>query len=147
MSKEVATSRSTEVRELFAGGFGHHHAGMLRSDRALTERAFSNGTISALVCTATLAWGVNLPAHTVIIKGTQLYSPEKGAFVDLGVLDVQQACLLVQWTLDRSCCFVPYPPAPSCLSFHALLFPSYVPLLSSPKRYPLPIGRRPCVGA
>lgn len=25
-----------------------------------------------LVSTATLAWGVNLPAHTVIIKGTQV---------------------------------------------------------------------------
>ncbi len=43
-----------------------------------------------LVSTATLAWGVNLPAHTVIIKGTQIYSPEKGAWTELGSLDVMQ---------------------------------------------------------
>jgi len=43
-----------------------------------------------LVSTATLAWGVNLPAHMVIIKGTQVYSPEKGAWTELGALDVMQ---------------------------------------------------------
>ena len=40
--------------------------------------------------TSTLAWGVNLPAHTVIIKGTQIYSPEKGRWVELSALDVLQ---------------------------------------------------------
>ena len=43
-----------------------------------------------LVSTATLAWGVNLPAHTVIIKGTQVYNPEKGRWVELGALDIMQ---------------------------------------------------------
>lgn len=31
--------------------------------------------VQVLVSTATLAWGVNLPAHTVIIKGTQVRRP------------------------------------------------------------------------
>lgn len=37
-----------------------------------------------------LAWGVNLPAHAVVIKGTEIYDASKGAFVDLGILDVLQ---------------------------------------------------------
>lgn len=69
---------------------GVHHAGMLRNDRTLTEQLFESGLIKVLCCTATLAWGVNLPAHTVIIKGTEIYEPERGGFVDLGILDVLQ---------------------------------------------------------
>ena len=46
--------------------------------------------MQVLVSTATLAWGVNLPAHTVIIKGTQVYNPAKGAWDELGPLDVMQ---------------------------------------------------------
>jgi antiviral helicase SLH1 len=63
---------------------------MLRSDRNLAERLFGAGHIKVLCCTATLAWGVNLPAYAVIIKGTELYDQAKGKFVDLGVLDVLQ---------------------------------------------------------
>lgn len=43
-----------------------------------------------LVSTATLAWGVNLPAHAVIIRGTDIYDAKRGQFVDVGILDVQQ---------------------------------------------------------
>ncbi|CAF93355.1 unnamed protein product, partial [Tetraodon nigroviridis] len=76
--------------------FGIHHAGMLRSDRSLMESLFSRGHVKVLVCTATLAWGVNLPAHAVIIKvlihadGTEIYDAKRGALVDLGILDVMQ---------------------------------------------------------
>ena len=76
--------------ELFNAGFGIHHAGMLRTDRNLVEKLFSQGLVKVLVCTATLAWGVNLPAHGVVIKGTEIYDAKRGSFVDLGILDVLQ---------------------------------------------------------
>ncbi|KAK5128381.1 hypothetical protein LTR85_003049 [Meristemomyces frigidus] len=88
--RDVKTSKGREIRELVAKGMGTHHAGMPRSDRNLIERLFAEGVLKVLCCTATLAWGVNLPAAAVIIKGTQLYSAEAGKFVDLGILDVLQ---------------------------------------------------------
>ncbi|XP_074043343.1 activating signal cointegrator 1 complex subunit 3 isoform X2 [Macrotis lagotis] len=88
--KQVQKSRNKQLREMFPDGFSIHHAGMLRQDRSLVENLFSHGHIKVLVCTATLAWGVNLPAHAVIIKGTQIYAAKRGSFVDLGILDVMQ---------------------------------------------------------
>ena len=42
------------------------------------------------MATATLAWGVNLPAYAVIIKGTDIYDPNQTDSRDLSILDVQQ---------------------------------------------------------
>ncbi|GAA5949316.1 hypothetical protein JCM21900_005602 [Sporobolomyces salmonicolor] len=88
--RDLASSRNREMKELAASGFGIHHAGMLRSDRNIAERMFENNVTKVLCCTATLAWGVNLPAYAVVIKGTQVYDSGKGAFVDLSILDVLQ---------------------------------------------------------
>ncbi|XP_055607496.1 activating signal cointegrator 1 complex subunit 3 [Uranotaenia lowii] len=88
--KAMSKSRNKQLVELFQNGLAMHHAGMLRPDRNLVEKYFSDGIIKVLVCTATLAWGVNLPAHAVIIKGTEIYDSKHGTFVDLGILDVLQ---------------------------------------------------------
>ena len=53
----VRESRNKEVQNLFQSGMGIHHAGMLRSDRTLSEELFASGIIRILCCTATLAWG------------------------------------------------------------------------------------------
>uniref|UniRef100_A0AAQ5X6T8 Activating signal cointegrator 1 complex subunit 3 n=1 Tax=Amphiprion ocellaris TaxID=80972 RepID=A0AAQ5X6T8_AMPOC len=90
LATHIQRSRNKQMKEIFPEGFGIHHAGMLRSDRNLMESMFSKGHLKVLVCTATLAWGVNLPAHAVIIKGTQIYDAKRGALVDLGILDVMQ---------------------------------------------------------
>uniref|UniRef100_A0A1A9ZDE9 U5 small nuclear ribonucleoprotein 200 kDa helicase n=1 Tax=Glossina pallidipes TaxID=7398 RepID=A0A1A9ZDE9_GLOPL len=87
---EAEQVKNAELKELLPYGFAIHHAGMSRVDRTLVEDLFADRHIQVLVSTATLAWGVNLPAHTVIIKGTQVYNPEKGRWVELGALDVLQ---------------------------------------------------------
>lgn len=85
-----ARSRNKYLGELFTSGLSVHHAGLLRSDRNLIEKYFADGLIKVLVCTSTLAWGINLPAHAVIIRGTEIYNSKHGSFVDLGILDVLQ---------------------------------------------------------
>lgn len=87
---EAEQAVNLELKDLLPYGFAIHHAGMTRVDRTLVEDLFADRHIQVLVSTATLAWGVNLPAHTVIIKGTQIYNPEKGRWVELGALDVMQ---------------------------------------------------------
>ena len=59
--QRVDKSKSKELQQLFSLGMGVHHAGCLRADRTMTEQLFECGLIKVLVCTATLAWGVNLP--------------------------------------------------------------------------------------
>ena len=78
LKKEADEVKNLELKDLLPYGFAIHHAGMNRVDRTLVEDLFADNHIQVLVSTSTLAWGVNLPCHTVIIKGTQIYSPDKG---------------------------------------------------------------------
>jgi len=87
---ELAEVKNADLKEVLPYGFAVHHAGMCRSDRELVEDLFADGHIAIICCTATLAWGVNLPAHAVILRGTQIYDPKKGRWAELSPLDVLQ---------------------------------------------------------
>ena len=43
-----------------------------------------------LIATATLAWGVNFPAHLVVVKGTEYYDGKTKRYVDFPITDVLQ---------------------------------------------------------
>ena len=90
LAEEAESVTDVNLKDLMPYGFGIHHAGMNNVDRTAVQDLFADGMLQVLVCTATLAWGVNLPAHTVIIKGTQVYSPEKGSWVELSPQDILQ---------------------------------------------------------
>jgi replicative superfamily II helicase len=51
---------------------------------------YMNGDIKVLVATATLAWGVNLPARLVIVKGTEYFDGKTSRYVDYPLTDVLQ---------------------------------------------------------
>lgn len=88
--KRGNTLQGRDLSDLFRFGICCHHAGMTRYDRTTVEDLYRESKFKVLICTATLAWGVNLPAHSVIIRGTEVYDPKRGGHVSISVLDVMQ---------------------------------------------------------
>ena len=43
-----------------------------------------------LIATSTLAWGVNFPAHLVVVKGTEYFDGKTQRYVDYPITDVLQ---------------------------------------------------------
>ncbi|KAI4924301.1 uncharacterized protein J4E92_007382 [Alternaria infectoria] len=65
-----------ELRDAVSSGVAFHHAGLDLDDRTKIEKGFIAGEISVICCTSTLAVGVNLPCHLVIIKNTMAWGAE-----------------------------------------------------------------------
>ncbi|RZB40049.1 ATP-dependent DNA helicase HFM1, partial [Asbolus verrucosus] len=76
----AGTISDAKVKETLVHGVGYHHAGMLSETKRAIENLFRNSQLPVLVTTSTLAVGVNLPAHLVIIKSTKCYT--SGEFRD-----------------------------------------------------------------
>ncbi|XP_051481595.1 probable ATP-dependent DNA helicase HFM1 [Apus apus] len=88
LQKSANSLRDSKLRDLLMYGVAYHHAGMEVSDRKIIEGAFTVGDIPVLFTTSTLAIGVNLPAHLVIIKSTMHYVG--GVFQEYSETDILQ---------------------------------------------------------
>jgi antiviral helicase SLH1 len=86
----LSAVKDSALREALSFGIGLHHAGLVESDRSLTEQLFASNKIQILVATSTLAWGVNLPAHLVVVKGTQFFDAKLEGYKDMDLTDVLQ---------------------------------------------------------
>ncbi|VBB80418.1 Putative ATP-dependent DNA helicase [Podospora comata] len=68
---------SRELQEIVKLGVAFHHAGLDVQDRGAVEQSFLKGELGVICCTSTLAVGINLPCHTVVLKGTMGYADDK----------------------------------------------------------------------
>ncbi|VFQ70354.1 unnamed protein product [Cuscuta campestris] len=73
-------------------GVGYHNGALSMKDRNLIEGLFLNGDLQVLCTTNTLAQGINLPAHTVIIKSTQYFNQEKRLYMEYDRSMIMQMC-------------------------------------------------------
>ena len=78
------------LRDSLEFGVAIHHAGLSLSDRTLVEQLFAQEKIQVLISTATLAWGVNLPAHLVVIKGCEFFDPKTKSYKPYNITDLLQ---------------------------------------------------------
>ncbi|KAL8186309.1 UNVERIFIED_CONTAM: activating signal cointegrator 1 complex subunit [Gekko kuhli] len=90
MNDIIVTVRESNLKLTLAFGIGIHHAGLHERDRKTVEELFVNCKIQVLIATSTLAWGVNFPAHLVIVKGTEYYDGKTRRYVDYPITDVLQ---------------------------------------------------------
>ncbi|XP_038193954.1 probable ATP-dependent DNA helicase HFM1 isoform X2 [Arvicola amphibius] len=88
LQKSAYSIRDSKLKDVVVYGVGYHHAGLELSDRKLVEELFTSGDLPVLFTTSTLAMGVNLPAHLVVIKSTMHYSG--GVFEEYSETDILQ---------------------------------------------------------
>jgi helicase len=89
LSAGERTQISDTLAELVRCGVAFHHAGLAGAHRKLIEDSFKESKIKVLTATPTLAFGVNLPARTVIIQDYRRFEPGYGNY-PISVLEYKQ---------------------------------------------------------
>jgi len=66
--EDLAEGAGPKLRQMLLRGVGVHHAGVLPKHKQVVERLFVSKLVPFVVCTETLAAGVNLPARSVVLS-------------------------------------------------------------------------------
>ncbi|MCL5430089.1 MAG: DEAD/DEAH box helicase [Candidatus Marsarchaeota archaeon] len=85
---ERPTEQCVKLASLVKNGIAFHHAGLTNVQRNMIEDSFRKGLIKAICSTTTLGLGVNLPAHTVIIRDVTRF--DGGVNERIGINEVLQ---------------------------------------------------------
>ncbi|HEX7718964.1 MAG TPA: DEAD/DEAH box helicase, partial [Woeseiaceae bacterium] len=74
------THAMERLRKTVLAGVGFHHGDLLFEERSIVERLFradpSSTCVDVVVCTPTLAMGVNLPADYMLFPSSESYKPK-----------------------------------------------------------------------
>jgi len=83
------TSMAEKLSYCVKYGVAFHHAGLSSNHRKTLEASFRAGVIKVIVCTPTLAAGLNLPARRVVVRDYKRYDTNYG-MVNIPVLEYKQ---------------------------------------------------------
>ena len=75
-----------KMKQMLHRGVGVHHAGLLPKYRRVVEELFNRKLLAVVICTETLASGINLPARSVVLS-----SLVKGPFGKEKLIDASTA--------------------------------------------------------
>ncbi|MFW6117375.1 MAG: DEAD/DEAH box helicase [Thermoproteota archaeon] len=89
LSAGEQTRVSEQLADLVEQGTAFHNAGLAGAHRKIIENCFRERRIKVISATPTLAFGVNLPARTVIIDDYKRYEPGYG-YYPISVLEYKQ---------------------------------------------------------
>jgi len=89
LSAGERTRVSDALADVVKRGVAFHHAGLSSAHRQIIEDLFRQRRLKVLTATPTLAFGVNLPARTVIVQDYRRYEPGYG-YYPISVLEYKQ---------------------------------------------------------
>ena len=71
-----------KMKQMLHRGVGVHHAGLLPKYRRTVEDLFTRKLLAVVICTETLASGINLPARSVLLASLVKGPPQKQKLID-----------------------------------------------------------------
>lgn len=83
--EDLTQGAGPKLKQILGRGVGVHHAGLLPKHRRLVERLFERKLLSTVVCTETLAAGINLPARSVVFTSLVKGPPGKQKLMEPSV--------------------------------------------------------------